>query len=250
MNKYAFNWSITPQPPVEYSGVVPPFDVAVRGSTLTVTTSSANRIDEQNLREQADQVAHNLARSLSYEHAERFEVAYGGCEVETPTGRNVVRGITVGASLSMSASCDFEVRDTAGNVIDSSALRRERERQAAQQRITDLTRRAPSDPNLRDMLDHWSRYAADPDGRLHPLYDVLQVAERLYGGRMKAAGSLNIDEKDLNDLGRISNDPAVLNSRHPGESQGPHRVATESEVSTCKRVARSIIDNYASKIVL
>jgi len=86
------------------------------------------------------------------------------------------------------------------------------------------------------MLQHWSEYAADSDRRLHPLYDVLQVAERLYRGRKNAALALKMSEADLDDLGRISNHPAVLNGRHPGRTLGPHRVATESEANTCERL--------------
>lgn len=145
---------------------------------------------------------------------------------------------------------DFEIRDAAGEVIDSSALQRERQRQETQVRIGDLARRAARDPNLLDMIDHQSRYDADPDGRLHPLYDVLQVVERLYGGRKQAALALNISEADLSDLGRVTNDPKVLSGRHPGKSQGPHRTASEGEVATCERVARAIIQNYAAQIVL
>jgi hypothetical protein len=78
-------------------------------------------------------------------------------------------------------------------------------------------------------------------------YDVLQVAEELYRGRKNAALALKMSEADLRDLGRISNDPSVLNGRHPGRALGPHRVATESEVKTCERVARAIIENQASK---
>lgn len=154
------------------------------------------------------------------------------------------------ATVAATGTVDFEVRDAAGNIIDSTALRREREHQAMQQRVALQATRADRDANLRDMLDHFGRYIADPDGRLHPLYDVLQVAERLYGGRRRAASALNILDADLSDLGRISNDPTVLNGRHPGRAPGPHRVATAPEVAACERVARAIIENYAATVVI
>lgn len=256
MNKYTFTWSIAPACPAEHALAVPPFDVVIRETTLTLT-ASADSTDEQRLRGEADQVARNLARTLSYVQSQRFEVADQGFNVMTPGGGQRVSAsvrITVGrAAVSAVGHVEAVARDPAGNVIDSSALRREREHLAALQYLTDLTRRAALDPNLRDMLDHWSRYIADPDGRLHPLYDVLQVAERLQGGkyaRKKAAVALKMKEKDLDELARISNNPTVLNGRHPGKAQGPHRVATESEVSTCERVAKAIIENCASKIVV
>jgi hypothetical protein len=253
MNKYTFNFRITTSAAVEYAVHVPPFHAALREGTLALSTS-ADDSEEQNLRKKADQVAHDLARSLSFEHSERFDVAYQGRHVLMPTGQQsvslMVRGTIGPAPSKMSDSCEFEVRDAAGNVTDSSALQRERVRHAAQQRIAERAIRSAADPNLRDMLDHWSRYAADPDGRLHPLYDVLEVASRLYHGREQVASALNISMADLNALGRISNDPTILHGRHLGRSQGPHRIATESEINTCKRVARAVIDSYAAKIEL
>ena len=120
---------------------------------------------------------------------------------------------------------------------------------ALQRRILDRTKRAAFESNLRDMLGHWSRYIADPEGRLHPLYDVLQVAERVYGDRRRAASALNISYSGLSDLGRISNDPSVLNGRHPGKSPRPHRIATKDEVGICERVVKAIIEKYESKII-
>jgi hypothetical protein len=253
MNKYTFHWTLAPPAPVEYSISVAPFEVVARGNTLTLTTT-ADASAEQSLREQANEVAHNLARGLSFEHGERFEVASTGYDVLTPGGGQrasisctiIAKGAVVLATCGAAA---VEIRDAAGNVIDSPAIRQGRELEVALQRLTEITKRAALDANLRDMLDHWTRYDAD-DGRLHPLYDVLQVAERVYGGRKKASSALNLSDTDLSDLGRISNDPTVLNGRHPGESPGPHRIATKAEVNTCERVARAIIGNYAATIVI
>jgi hypothetical protein len=82
-------------------------------------------------------------------------------------------------AISASGTAEWEARDAARNVIDSSALRDERELKAMQQRVALRAQRAAKDANLRDMLDHLGRYVDDPERRLHPLYDVLQVAERL-----------------------------------------------------------------------
>jgi hypothetical protein len=221
--------------------------LVLRSNTLELS-ATVEAPDEQKLQEQAEQLARNLARSLSYEHGEKFEVVYGGYAVETAAGRNVVVRVTGESMLSMSGTLDFELRDATGNIVDSSEIRRAQERDAAQRRVTHLATIAARDPHLRDMLDHWSRYAADPNRRLHSLYDVLQVAQRLYGSSMEAASTLGIKERDLEHLARISNDRTLLTGRHPGESQGPHRTPTESEASTCERVARLVIEQYASKL--
>lgn len=244
MNKYTFFWTISPSATVEYADTIPPFDVVIAKNTIALTTR-ANSADVQ-LIDQANEVAHDVARSLSYEHRSRFDVAYGGYEAEDPTGSKSKSGYAIAGSLpaiSVTFGAEFE------------AIQRRK-------RLTIITRRAILDPNLRDMLDHWSRYAGDPDGRLHPLYDVLQVVERKYGrakaakprkipkAREQAAKALKMKPADLDELGKISNDPNLLNGRHPGQSPGPHRTASRAEVNTCERVARAIIDNYAAKIAV
>ncbi len=235
MNKYTFTFKVKPGIDVEYKISVAPFDAVIREETL-VLTATADEADEDRRRKQADQAAHDLIRSLSYELADGFAVEFQGRHVLRDTGQQ---------SVTFTVKVDILPAD-----LESRRAVERRERQAAQSRIADLAKRATTDANLRDMLEHWSRYAADPDGRLHPLYDVLQVAERLYGGRKKAAAALNVSEADLRDLGRISNGPTVLNGRHPGRAQGPHRIASEAEVNDCERVARVLIENQAAKVVI
>ena len=71
MNKYTFIWTISPSPAVEYADTIPPFDVVIGKNTITLTIR-ANSADAQ-LIDQANEVAHDVARSLSYEHSSRFD---------------------------------------------------------------------------------------------------------------------------------------------------------------------------------
>jgi len=107
MNKYTFNWNITPDREAEYALKVPPFEVVARGNMLTLT-ATADAADEQRLLEQADEVTHNLARGLSLEHGERFEVTFGSHEVD---GKVFIRAAAAGSSVM--AGLDLELRDAA-----------------------------------------------------------------------------------------------------------------------------------------
>jgi hypothetical protein len=249
LNKYTFNWKLVPSMAVEYTISVPPFEAVARDNVLTLSVSGV-AADEPNLLQQADQIARDLVRCFSYRLRKRFDIVYGGYQRQSPDRIDGFAAVVGARAFCLAGTVDVEVRDRAGNVVDSSAMRRERDQQATQHGLSDLTKRAARDANLRDMLDHWGRYVADPDGRLHPLYDVLQVAERLYKGREKAAAALNLVYDDVDNLGKISNNPTVLNSRHPGKAPGPHRIATEAEVETCERAAQAIIENYAKTIVI
>jgi hypothetical protein len=236
MNRYTFKFAIAPSVAAGYEITLPPFHVKVQEAKLTLQ-ASADAGEEQLLREHAIQAANNLIRSMSYELGMRFRAEYQGRDVRHDTGQQ-----TVGFHLRIT------VKPAANEAPDPAAL--EREQRHAQERIIDLAKREALDANLQDMLEHWRKYKGDPDGRLHPLYDMLQVAERLYGSRRNVASALNLSDADLSDLGRISNDPMVLNGRHPGRSAGPHRIATKTEVSTCERVARALIENQAAKVTV
>jgi hypothetical protein len=251
MNKYIFNWSLAPAVPAEYTVSVLPFDVVVRQNKLTLT-ADADPIEEQKLQNEADRIAHGLALSLSYRYATRFEVTYQSYQVLAPDGgqRVSVSAHITGDACLIADMAEFEVRDADGNVVDSSSLQKERQHKVDLQGLMELTRRATGDANLRDMLNHWHRYVGDPDGRLHPLYDVLQVVECVYHDRGSVASALNMSGTDLSYLAKITNDPTVLNGRDPGKSQGPHRLATGAEVEKCERIARAIIDSYASKVAV
>jgi hypothetical protein len=173
MNKYTLYWDITPIIDAECGLTISPFEIKLQGNRLAITANAAAG-DERQVREQADLVTRCLARSLSYEHKQRYEVVYTGDLVILPNGQRRLSA-TAQIITKSGLSAAVGVRDV------------EREREAVRQRAADLTRRATLDPNLRDMLDQWSRYVADPDGRLRrfmmsfrSLNDCTATARRLH----------------------------------------------------------------------
>lgn len=104
---------------------------SLRKGTLA-PRARAEAADERRLRAQAAEVAHGLARSLSYEHGKRFTVLYTGDLVALPNGhRRLSTTARIINQLAVSlGSVGIEVRDADGNVIDSPALQRGRADQA------------------------------------------------------------------------------------------------------------------------
>jgi hypothetical protein len=182
---------------------------------------------------------------LSFIRNDRFKVLYASHEIDTPNGRQIFASVTIHGKATMSA--DLTLLNDAGEIVDSSEMQRERQRKAHEYEIGALTNRIANDLVLGEMIGHWERYAGDVEGRLHPLYDLLEVTVRIYKGRSNAAAALGIGSKDLDELGHITNDKRILNGRHPGQTPGPHSVASDSDVNTCERVARLIIERYAAK---
>jgi hypothetical protein len=246
VNKYTFYWTIEPAfGHDEYSVAIPPFEVAIRDRSIVFMVFGEPG-KEGELRLESERLAPALTKSLSFQRGERFKASYASHEIDTPTGRQIFVSGRIDAKAS--ASAELTAHDEYGNIVNSSEMQRVIQRETQEDKIGMLTMRAASDRVLQEMLGHWERYAGDLEGRLHPLYDLLEVAERVYHGRTGTANVLGIRTSDLNKLARITNDDGILNGRHPGKTPGPHQVASEDEVNTCERIARLIIESYVSRI--
>jgi hypothetical protein len=133
MNKYTFNLQITPRVDVEYAFSIPPFDATVRETTLALL-ATADAANDERLGKQADDIAHNLARSLSYELADKFNVEFQSRHVLRDTGQQSI-STTIRVTI---LPADLEEH--------KAAEKRGRQRQS---RIVDLARREIIDPDAR-----------------------------------------------------------------------------------------------------
>jgi hypothetical protein len=235
MDRYTFNFSITPVIDAEYEFAIAPFQVTIYETSLIVRVEGETSA-EQRLQDEATLLAGDLARSLSYQLSIGYVVEYKNRHVRRESGQ---QSATVSFHLTVRPA-DFQDRELAAK----------QQREQAQPRIVDMARRAAADRDLRDMLRLWLRYENDPEGRLHPLYDILQVAERVCRGTKNTATALSTSVSKLKQLRKISNDFSIANGRHPGRSSGPHRKASDSEVSMCETIARRLIEAYAKKVVI
>jgi hypothetical protein len=223
-----------------------PFIISIKSDRIEFRVW-APESEKGELLAEARAVVESLGKVLSIQYSTALEVMTPTVETyhADKLSRDIEMSATGGNFAVMMGSADFIIRDAQGNVIDSSEMRRERVRQEERRRVLFLANRGSEDTALREMLHYRQEYETDQIGRLHHLFDLLQVAERVYHGRPEAADKLHILEKDLDRLGSIANDENLTNGRHPGRSPGPHRRATPEEISTCERVADAIIDARA-----
>jgi hypothetical protein len=121
-------------------------------------------------------------------------------------------------------------------------------REVEAQKITTLAERARRSLSLQRMLGYMVEFRSDPEKKLAPLYDIIKIVETEFGDRKKAATALGIPFDDLHRAGGILHDPAILTSRHRGESTDPQRAATDEELAHCIGVAETIIRTYAEKL--
>lgn len=250
VKEYVFTWGLRPAGIVTdtFSLESGPLIVTVRGDRIEFR-AWAEESEKEQLQRQAAALAGNLAVMLSIQYGTAITLGPTAAEtyhVEPGVVRKDIEVRVIGGQFTMTGGAvDFELRDANGNVIDSSEMRRQEERRRLRGRSIQLAARACDDTALREMLQHRAQYEADLSGRLHHLFDILEVAERVHGSRRKAADELHLSDHDLSELARIANDKNLINGRHPGQSS-EHHLASPEEVAICERVADMIIDAQAS----
>jgi hypothetical protein len=66
------------------------------------------------------------------------------------------------------------------------------------------------------MLDMQAAFYVDPEKKIAPLFDIVELIEAEYRGESGAANALGISRNALEEVKRIANDPAIRTARHPG----------------------------------
>ena len=212
IKEFVFKWRLEPP------GLVPESYSAEAGDALVVTVGPdrievrvwATQGEKDAFEQAAQELANNLAGTLSAQHGgavDTFGLVTETHHCDPGHPRTDVEAHLVGGQVRTAAGeLGFELRDADGNVIDSSEMRCRTERERQQHRNIFIASRACNDPALAQMIEYRRKYVRDPFGRLHHLYDILEVAKRKYGGRQQAAKALGISDGDLAALGRIAND--------------------------------------------
>jgi hypothetical protein len=129
------------------------------------------------------------------------------------------------------------------NGVMSSAWQRER--------ISDMLRLSDvvqADQKFKRMSDYLVDYYDDPNRSLAPLFDIIELAARIFGHKHKAANALNIGVQKMKEANDIINDSSIRSGRHRGKELGPQRDPTAAEIRKCEEVAEEIITHYAELV--
>jgi len=242
MTKYEFHWSIAPDVLVgrQTKERIGRFEFEI-GTDRIVARTEFTDAPKSDLRAEAAAIVSNLARAIAFQEKRQVTPALGNVTCTSDSGS---ADIELSTSVSMVIAVEkvrVAVHGPDGALVFSS------EEQEFQQ-IKMLADRAARSVPLQQMLDHIQVFYGDPTKKLAPLYDILQIAETQFRGRDGIAAALAIPTKDLERLGRITNDVGILNARHPGSGSGPKRAATTEEIAFCERVAETIIRTFAESV--
>lgn len=246
MTKYEFCWTVSPPPHhrLEAKKNVDAFEVELAGGQVIVRSDYTDTPEEE-LKERAETIAVALAHATGYRLGQQLTPVFSRV-MRTPStaGPTDIGLFLVDQMPEMRdhVRCTVEKHHKvdAVIVIDSDDV------EAGE--IFTLAEKARRDPALQQMLDFIGKFRTDSEKKLAPLYDILQTVERQFCGRDNAASALGLQAADLNELGRIANDPTIRTSRHSGKSTGAQRAITNKELADCMQVAEAIIRAYAAQV--
>ena len=136
---------------------------------------------------------------------------------------------------------DIKITDIDGNVISDTAS----ERRQATLKLAQLSGRYfGKDSTLESLLNSYKSAIDDPRSELVYLYEIRDAFKKKFGSESASRNSLGISKSDWSGLGRLANDPSLIQGRHCGQATSGLRDASSDELSEARSLARSMIEAY------
>jgi hypothetical protein len=243
MAKNEFRWGVKPMIPGHWRDTLrhDGFDVEIAGDWIEVRKEDNGQRDAQQRR--AQQIVDGIIRKIGLAEKTRFTATLGSISRFDPHSnrRDTNVFLSDGLGLKASAHADVVVTSADGTVVADSR----RERMSELLLFADTS--AKND-TLRRMSDYILEYNADPDKKLAPLFDIIELATEVFGHEHKAATSLGVGLQRMKDATNVMNDATIRSGRHRGQEPGCQREPTPAEVHLCETVAQQILSEYANLV--
>jgi hypothetical protein len=238
-----FRWGVKPSIPGHWRDTLRHngFDVAIAGDWIELRKEEEGERDAQEIR--AQQIVNAIIRKIGLAEKTRFTAKMAGVARFDPHSNH--RDITVllsdSVGLTMSGHADVLVTAADGTIVSDSR----------KDRMTELLMFANTwamSDMLGRMSDYLLDYYGDPEKKLAPLYDIIELATEVFGHEHKAATSLGIGIRKMKHATGVMNDESIRSGRHRGQELGPQREPNQAEVQLCETVAEQIVSEYANLV--
>lgn len=212
-----FRWGLSPAVPGHWRGTLKhnDFDVEIAADWIEARKEDDGQRDVQQRR--AQQIVEGIVRKIGLDERTRFTPTLA-CSVSRFDPVSNRREINMSTSDGLKASdhVDFVLASADGTVVADSR----------KERMTELLRASTlyaKNNILQRMADYLLDYHSDPNKKLAPLFDIIEVAGKVFGGKDKAATSLHVGTKRMNGATGVMNDSSIPSGRHPGKELGGGR---------------------------
>jgi hypothetical protein len=210
MTSYEFCWTVLLDRKREWAQkfTVDGFDVQVSGDLILVRAGSLG-ISENELKARAEGIVAHLVRAMEYRERQRFTAELKHIRRLPDAGPEEI-GLAFGDKIEMRD----EARTTMFSYIGCGAVLVENPAKVKLREILQDFARLQRSRSLGRMFDLITEFRSDPEKRLGPLYDILQIVETEFRGRDAAADALGMSHGSLRKLGRILNNKTIRTGRH------------------------------------
>jgi hypothetical protein len=238
-----FRWSVTPPLPGQWHETIDHggFRVQITQDWIEARCDDAGQQDIQKAR--AEEIIQDVVRSIGFTEKTRFTAILGSTSrLDNEANRRDTTVYTLGASLRLaSGHADVIVTSAGGAVLRDSRAERFAELLAFAESIA-------ANEFLQRMTHYLSEYHADLDGKLAPLYDIIELVREVFVTEKDAATALSISKSRFEKARKLMNNSAVRSGRHRGQELGAQRDPAPAETALCEAVAEQIVSGYAQLV--
>lgn len=109
--------------------------------------------------------------------------------------------------------------------------------------VIDMSAQITRSDSLKKILEWKVEFYDDPERKLAPLYNIIELARREAG----QGGDLCVSRNSLKRIIGIMNDETIRTSRHPGQGKGQLRDISQEELAWCQTVVDKIIETFVKR---
>jgi hypothetical protein len=238
-----FRWGVKPAIPGHWRGTLShdDFDVEIVADWIEARKEDIGQREVQQMR--AQQIVDGIVRKIGLAERTRFTTTLASVSRFDPHSnrRDITAFLSGSPSGKASAHADMVLTSADGTVVVDSR----KERMSELLRFADA---AAKNGTLRRMSDYLLEYHADPDKKLAPLFDIIELAAEVFGHEHKAATSLGVGVQRMKDATNVMNDSSIRSGRHRGQEVSQQRERTPAEAQLCEAVADEIVTEYTNLV--
>jgi hypothetical protein len=221
MTTNEFRWGVKPAIPGHWLGTLrhDDFDVEIACDWIEARKEDDGQREPQQRR--AQQIVEGIIRRIGLSERTRFMATLGSVSRFDPHSnrRDINVVLSDGLGVKMSAHADVVVTSADGTVVADSR----KERMSELLRFADASAKSGT---LRRMSNYLLEYHADPDKKLAPLFDIIELAAEVFGDEHKAATSLGVGVQRMKDATNVMNNSSIRSGRHRGQEVSQQREPT------------------------
>lgn len=243
--RHEFRWVISPKPhrPIEGKKNEDGFEIEWKGDRLTIQSEYTDAPEDE-VKQRAKTIATSQCHAMGYLLGQRLVPTLARTEHTPARGGSSDIGLPLGDNAAhMRDKVEVELCHGVDVVIAVSSD------DVDFDKVLALAEKSRRDSTLKQMLDYIGKFRDDPEKKLGPLYNIIELAETKLGGEKGAPKSLDIKDNAWKKAKRTMNRKTILTSRHPGKGKQPKRSITDKELAHCIKVAEAIINSYASRLL-